>query len=96
MGSTANASSSVSYATADPQATDQLPGPDAQPAGEAPRCLNSRPPGLITMGDPKVWDTWNELKETRRVEPDHPERPNEFISVQFSQAAHDRIARALH
>jgi len=51
--------------------------------------------GLITMGDPKAWDTWNELEEARRVEPD-PERLDEFISVQLSQAAHDRIARALH
>jgi hypothetical protein len=51
--------------------------------------------GLITMGDPKAWDTWNELEEARRVEPD-PERLDEFISVQLSQGAHDRIARALH
>jgi hypothetical protein len=39
--------------------------------------------------------TWNELEEARRVEPD-PERLDEFMSVQLSQDAHDRIARALH
>jgi hypothetical protein len=38
--------------------------------------------GVITMGDPKAWDTRNELEEARRVEPD-PERLDEFISVQL-------------
>jgi hypothetical protein len=47
------------------------------------------------MGDPKAWDTWNELEEAQRVEPD-PERLDEFISIQLNQDAHDRIARALH
>jgi hypothetical protein len=51
--------------------------------------------GVITMGNPRAWDTWNELEEARRVEPD-PERLDEFINVQLSQDAHDRIARALH
>lgn len=50
---------------------------------------------VIIMGNPRAWDTWNELEEARRVEPD-PERLDEFISVQLSQDAHDRIARALH
>ena len=35
------------------------------------------------------------IEEAHRVELD-PERLDEFISVQLSQAAHDRIARALH
>jgi hypothetical protein len=47
------------------------------------------------MSDPRAWDTWNELEAARRVEPD-PERLDEFISVQLSPVAHDRIARALH
>ena len=51
--------------------------------------------GLITMADPRARDTWNELEEARRVESD-PGRLDEFISVQLSQDAHDRIARALH
>jgi hypothetical protein len=51
--------------------------------------------GVITMGNPRAWDTWDELEEARRVEPD-PERLDEFISIQLSQDAHDRIARALH
>lgn len=62
---------------------------------EARRVSRAHGVGLITMGDPKAWDTWNELEEARRVEPD-PERLDEFISIQLSQAAHDRIARALH
>ena len=51
--------------------------------------------GIITVGDPAVWETWTELEEARRFEPD-PERLDEFINVQLSDAAHDRIARALH
>jgi hypothetical protein len=62
---------------------------------EARRVSRAHGVGLIIMSDPKAWDTWNELEEARRVEPD-PERLDEFISVQLSQDAHDRIARALH
>ncbi len=62
---------------------------------EARRVSRAHGAGLIIMADPKAWDTWNELEEARRVEPD-PERLDEFISVQLSQDAHDRIARALH
>ena len=51
--------------------------------------------GVITMSNPRSWDTWDELEEARRVEPD-PERLDEFISIQLSHDAHDRIARALH
>jgi hypothetical protein len=51
--------------------------------------------GLIVMGDPAEWDTWTELEEAHRFEPD-PQRLDEFITVQLSQSAHDRIARALH
>jgi hypothetical protein len=62
---------------------------------EARRVARAHGVGVITMGDPRAWDTWNELEEARRVEPD-PERLDEFISVQLSLDAHDRIARALH
>lgn len=51
--------------------------------------------GVITMANPADWHTWTELEEARRVAPD-PERLDEFIKVQLSQTAHDRIARALH
>jgi hypothetical protein len=76
-----------------------VPDEDAEPVKqtieEARRVGRAHGVGLITMGDPRAWDTWNELEEARRVEPD-PERLDEFISVQLSQDAHDRIARALH
>ncbi|HEY1701930.1 MAG TPA: hypothetical protein VGG75_19660 [Trebonia sp.] len=62
---------------------------------EARRVGRAHGVGVITMGDPKDWDTWNELEEARRIEPD-PERLDEFISVQLSHDAHDQIARALH
>jgi hypothetical protein len=66
-----------------------------QTTEEARRVSRVHGAGLITMANPRAWDTWNELEEARPVESD-PERPDEFISVQLSQDAHDRIARALH
>jgi hypothetical protein len=51
--------------------------------------------GLIVMSDPAEFATWEEKEEARRSEPD-PQRLDEFIAVQLSQDAHDRIARALH
>jgi hypothetical protein len=51
--------------------------------------------GVIVMSDPADWSTWDEREEARRAEPD-PQRLDEFITVQLSLAAHDRIARALH
>jgi hypothetical protein len=51
--------------------------------------------GVIVMGDPAKWETWDEKEEARRVEPD-PQRLDEFIKVQLPEAAQDRIARALH
>jgi hypothetical protein len=51
--------------------------------------------GLIVMSDPADFATWEEKEEARRSEPD-PQRLDEFIAVQLSQDAHDRIARALH
>ena len=62
---------------------------------EARRVSRAHGVGLITMADPRAQDTWNELEEARRAEPE-PERLDEFISVQLSRGAHDRIARALH
>lgn len=51
--------------------------------------------GVIVMGDPADFDTWEEKEEAQRVEPD-PQRLDEFIAAQLSSDAHDRIARALH
>jgi hypothetical protein len=51
--------------------------------------------GVIVMGKPDDFATWEEREEARRVEPD-PERLDEFIAAQLTPAAHDRIARALH
>ena len=62
---------------------------------EARRVSRAHGVGLITMADPRAWNTWNELEEARRAEPE-PERLDEFISVQLSRGAHDRITRALH
>ncbi len=38
--------------------------------------------GQITIGNPRDWDTWNELETADGVEPD-PERLDELISVQL-------------
>jgi|SRR5215831_488795 len=51
--------------------------------------------GVIVVGDPADFDTWEEREEARRVDPD-PQRLDEFIVAQLSAEAHDRIARALH
>jgi hypothetical protein len=62
---------------------------------EARRVGRAHGVGVITMGDPRRWETWDELEEARRVEPD-PERLDEFISVQLDRDAQDEIARAIH
>jgi hypothetical protein len=62
---------------------------------EACRVGRAHGVGVLTMADPADWDTWEELEDARRCEPD-PDRLDEFINVQLSQDAHDRIARALH
>jgi hypothetical protein len=49
--------------------------------------------GVITMGDPANFETWEEREEARRVEPD-PQRLDEFIAAQLVEA-HDPIALAL-
>ena len=46
------------------------------------------------MGDPAKWETWEELEEARRVEPD-PERLDEFIAVQLRRDAQEDVLRAL-
>ncbi len=67
-----------------------------QPAiDEARRVGRAHGVGVITMSDPTNWETWNELEEARRVEPD-PERLNEFIAVQLGRDAREEIAQAIH
>jgi hypothetical protein len=68
----------------------------AQPAiDEARHVGRAHGVGIVTMSNPRDWETWNELEEARRTEPD-PQRLDEFINLQLSNDAHDRIARALH
>ena len=55
---------------------------------EARRVSRAHGVGVITMGDPAKWETWEELEEARRVEPD-PERLDEFIAVQLPRRAQD-------
>jgi hypothetical protein len=62
---------------------------------EARRVGRTHGVGIITVGDPEKWETWEELEEARRVEPD-PERLDEFIAVQLDRPAQDEILRALH
>jgi hypothetical protein len=62
---------------------------------EARRIGRAHGVGVITMGDPAKWETWEELEEARRNEPD-PERLDEFIAVQLTREAQDEVARALH
>ncbi|MDZ5442188.1 hypothetical protein U2F26_05490 [Micromonospora sp. 4G57] len=50
--------------------------------------------GLVTAGDPCDYETWDEVAEARRVEPD-PERLNQFIARQFSEPTRSLIATRL-
>jgi len=67
----------------------------AETVDETCHVARSHGVGLIVIGDPADFATWEEKEEARRCEPD-PQRLDEFIAVQLSQDAHDRIARALH
>jgi hypothetical protein len=62
---------------------------------EARRIGRAHGVGVITIGNPAKWETWEELEEARRNEPD-PERLDEFIAVQLTRGAQDEVARALH
>jgi hypothetical protein len=50
--------------------------------------------GVITVGDPEDYDTWEDREEARRVEPD-PERLNTFVATQLSDTTRDLISRRL-
>ncbi|MEH0819846.1 MULTISPECIES: hypothetical protein [unclassified Micromonospora] len=50
--------------------------------------------GVVTAGDPYDYDTWEELEEARRVEPD-PEKLNSFIGAQLSERTRSLISRRL-
>jgi hypothetical protein len=50
--------------------------------------------GLIIAGKPDDYDTWDELEEAHRVQPD-PSRLDTFISTQLCEATRSKIARGL-
>lgn len=50
--------------------------------------------GVVTAADPGDYQTWEEVVEAQRVEPD-PERLDAFIRVQLSHEARDLISKRL-
>jgi hypothetical protein len=48
--------------------------------------------GVISAGDPKDYETWDELVEATRAEPD-PQRLNDFITVQFTAGNKDELLK---
>lgn len=50
--------------------------------------------GIVVATDPAEYDTWEELEEAQRAEPD-PDRLNQFIETQLSPKTKRLIARAL-
>jgi hypothetical protein len=50
--------------------------------------------GVVTAGNPYDYDTWEELEEAQRVAPD-PEKLNDFIGTQLSEATRSLISRRL-
>jgi hypothetical protein len=49
---------------------------------------------VIIAGDPADYNTWDELEEAARVEPD-PERLDQFIGTQLSERTKINVARGL-
>jgi protein tyrosine phosphatase (PTP) superfamily phosphohydrolase (DUF442 family) len=50
--------------------------------------------GVVTAADPEDYDTWDELEEAKRVQPD-PEKLNDFIAAQLSEPTRTLISRRL-
>lgn len=50
--------------------------------------------GLVTVGAANDYETWEEIEEARRVEPD-PERLDNFIATQLSDKTRNLISRRL-
>jgi hypothetical protein len=50
--------------------------------------------GVVTAADPNDYDTWDELEEAQRVQPD-PEKLNNFIAAQLSAHTRSLISRRL-
>lgn len=50
--------------------------------------------GVVIAGEPDDYDTWEEVEEAQRVEPD-PEKLNDFIDKQLDASSRKRIALAL-
>lgn len=50
--------------------------------------------GVVTVGDPNNYETWEEIEEPRRVEPD-PERLDAFIATQLSDKTRNLVSKRL-
>lgn len=50
--------------------------------------------GVVTAGNPEDYETWDELEEARRVQPD-PEKLNDFIAAQLTDRTRSMISRRL-
>ncbi|WP_152991288.1 hypothetical protein [Frankia sp. R43] len=50
--------------------------------------------GVVLIGDPDDYQTWEEREEAQRVEPD-PERLDAFLATQLGDHTRGRLARAL-
>jgi hypothetical protein len=61
---------------------------------EVCRVARSHGVGVITVGDPLRYETWDEREEAVRFEPD-PDRLDQFVVTQFSRRTADAVARAL-
>lgn len=48
--------------------------------------------GLITFEDPRNYDTWEDLAEAERSEPD-PRRLNDFLATQFTVKQREEIVQ---
>lgn len=48
----------------------------------------------MTAADPQDYDTWDELEEAKRVQPD-PEKLNDFIAAQLTEPTRTLISRRL-
>jgi hypothetical protein len=50
--------------------------------------------GLVIMGDPHDYDTWDEREEAQRFDPD-PERLDNFITVQLTDETANKISKRI-
>jgi hypothetical protein len=48
--------------------------------------------GLITVADPGNYDTWEDIVESERAEPE-PQRLNDFLATQFTPEQREKLVR---